>query len=274
VTSDCHGVCTKVCVFFQGQFNYVVVEIKPLDLGKNEVRVFTRDELKDSGVACEPKVASDANLAVLARQLALHASVSIHLKTWETCSSCAGVFISVLFQLASVVSSSLKLSGNSTTCNPYASNWLERLRSLKQIRERLLKEAPNEEREVRRDRRDDADKGYPLTSQNVASEVCGRRRHQMDDFTEYTWDRPAALLFKFSPELKNARPKFLPDWWFLWETLTGSFFIRWKDGNFSYQKVGEHRTAPDEVQRRETCDFEVMFSCLCVRFSWRSWPSI
>lgn len=61
---------------FQGQFNYACVVIQPLDHGTNQVTVQAREELAEHIGHSEPKIISDENLAILARQLALHANVS------------------------------------------------------------------------------------------------------------------------------------------------------------------------------------------------------
>lgn len=62
--------------YLQGQFNYACVIIEPLDHGSNQVTVKVREELVEHVGNSEPKIVSDQNVAVLARQLALHANVS------------------------------------------------------------------------------------------------------------------------------------------------------------------------------------------------------
>lgn len=64
-----------VCLL-QCQFNYACVVIQPLDHGTNQVIVKTREDLAEHIGHSEPKTVSDQNLAILARQLALHANVS------------------------------------------------------------------------------------------------------------------------------------------------------------------------------------------------------
>ena len=64
-----------VCLL-QCQFNYACVVIQPLDHGTNQVIVKTREDLAEHIGHSEPKIVSDQNLAILARQLALHANVS------------------------------------------------------------------------------------------------------------------------------------------------------------------------------------------------------
>lgn len=66
-----------MCTFSQGQFNYACVVIQPLDHGTNQVTVQAREELAEHIGHSEPKIISDQNLAILSRQLALHANVNI-----------------------------------------------------------------------------------------------------------------------------------------------------------------------------------------------------
>nr|CAD7202056.1 unnamed protein product [Timema douglasi] len=96
----------------KGQFNYACVVIQPLEHNTNQVTVKTRDDLAEHIGHSEPKIVSDQNLALLSRQLALHAN------------------------LASMISRSLKAE----IPNPYASNWLERLRQIKRLRLKVLQE--------------------------------------------------------------------------------------------------------------------------------------
>ncbi|KAK0095925.1 hypothetical protein PV326_007052 [Microctonus aethiopoides] len=125
----------------KGQFNYACVVIQPLDHATNQVTVQAREELAEHIGHSEPKIISDQNLAILSRQLALHAN------------------------LASMVSWSLKQNGN----NPYASNWLERLRHIKRLRNRVLQESSNSNTDGKTDE--------PRSNS---------KRVYMDDFTEYT----------------------------------------------------------------------------------------
>lgn len=61
----------------QGQFNYACVVIQPLDHGTNQLTVQAREEhIKEHIGHSEPKIISDQNLALLSRQLALHANVN------------------------------------------------------------------------------------------------------------------------------------------------------------------------------------------------------
>ncbi|XP_033337917.1 TSC complex subunit tuberin isoform X3 [Megalopta genalis] len=126
----------------KGQFNYAGVVIQPLDHGTNQVTVQVKEELAKHIRHSEPKIISDQNLAILSRQLALHAN------------------------LASMVSSSLEQNSH----NPYASNWLERLRHIKRLRNRVLQETIN---------------NNPDGTTDDLSPRSNKRVY-MDDFTEYT----------------------------------------------------------------------------------------
>lgn len=96
----------------KGQFIYASVVVVPLDQGSNRVFIECLPELSEPlGHLKHPKVVSDRNLSVLVRQLALHCN------------------------LAAQISRSLK-----TGKDPYSSNCLERLRAIKRIREKALKE--------------------------------------------------------------------------------------------------------------------------------------
>ncbi|XP_017881114.1 tuberin isoform X2 [Ceratina calcarata] len=132
----------------KGQFNYACVVIQPLDHGTNQVTVQVKEELAKHIRHSEPKIISDQNLAILSRQLALHAN------------------------LASMISSSLEQNRH----NPYASNWLERLRHIKRLRKRVLQESTH-------NNPDGATDDLSPRSNNVSND---RKRIYMDDFTEYT----------------------------------------------------------------------------------------
>ncbi|XP_045478155.1 tuberin isoform X2 [Harmonia axyridis] len=96
----------------RSQFNFASVIIQPMDQNLNRVTVKCKEELINlMGAGCqETKIVSDQSVAILARQLALHAN------------------------LASLVHGSLHTNSQS----PYASNWLERLRQIKKIRTRVI----------------------------------------------------------------------------------------------------------------------------------------
>lgn len=144
--------------------------IQPLDHGTNQVTVQAREELAEHIGHSEPKIISDQNLAILSRQLALHANVSVdktHARKHRRYDAYTRAHIAnerIQFQLASMVCSSLKQNSH----NPYASNWLERLRHIKRLRSRVLQEVVNNNQ--------DTDELSPRTNKRV----------YMDDFTEYT----------------------------------------------------------------------------------------
>lgn len=65
-------------IFFQGQFNFVEIVIKPFDNESNVITVNIKDELKDilTDTNRGPRVVSDKNLATLVRHIAVHVNVS------------------------------------------------------------------------------------------------------------------------------------------------------------------------------------------------------
>uniref|UniRef100_A0A1Y1N0Q7 Rap-GAP domain-containing protein n=1 Tax=Photinus pyralis TaxID=7054 RepID=A0A1Y1N0Q7_PHOPY len=121
----------------RGQFNFACIIVQPLDHSTNKVTIKIKDELIELMGTSEPKIISDKNVAILARQLALHAD------------------------LASLVSRSLK----SQSSDPYASNWLERLRKIKNVRTKILAEAPKKE--------------------SGPDDGVTRQPRRMEDFSEY-----------------------------------------------------------------------------------------
>ncbi|XP_020281635.1 tuberin [Pseudomyrmex gracilis] len=136
----------------KGQFNYACVVIQPLDHGTNQVTVQAREELAEHIGHSEPKITSDQNLALLSVQLALHAN------------------------LASMVCSSLKQNSH----NPYASNWLERLRHIKRLKNRVISESVNNNPDTT------ADELQNPKSPKANNHQIKVKGVYMDDFTEYT----------------------------------------------------------------------------------------
>ncbi|KAK9888340.1 hypothetical protein WA026_000595 [Henosepilachna vigintioctopunctata] len=126
----------------RSQFNFASIIIHPMDHSMNRVTLKCKKELIDlTGWDCqETHIVSDQNVAILARQLALHAN------------------------LASLVFRSISFNSQ----NPYASNWLERLRQIKKIRTRLI---------------DSIDGSSP---KETAKSTTKTKQKQMEDFTEYT----------------------------------------------------------------------------------------
>lgn len=62
--------------FRQGQFTYACVVIEPMELESNRIFVLARDDIAQH-VCSKPKIVSDSSAPLLARQMALHANVSI-----------------------------------------------------------------------------------------------------------------------------------------------------------------------------------------------------
>jgi len=102
----------------KGQFIYVEIVVEPLDFGSNRLTVVYKPELEgELGHKSSPRIVSDPNLSRLVRQIALHCN------------------------LAAIILSKSKMS----KVDPYASNWLERLRHIKRFKGKVLKEQEEEE---------------------------------------------------------------------------------------------------------------------------------
>lgn len=127
----------------KGQFNYACVVVQPLELNSNRIFVRAKKEIADFVCHSEAKIVSDGSAPLLARQLALHANLASH------------------------VSRSLK------TKTPYASNWLERLRKIKNLRSKLVKDSQS------------VNTGDQDTS-GSAGDVSDIQRPNIYDFTKYT----------------------------------------------------------------------------------------
>ncbi|XP_039446332.1 tuberin isoform X2 [Culex pipiens pallens] len=138
----------------KGQFNYACVVIEPMELDSNRVFVLARDEIAQH-VSAKPKIVSDSGAPLLARQMALHAN------------------------LASLVSQSLKIKNQ----NPYASNWLERLRKIKNIRAKAASSVDTQEQQT-------TGSGGPVRgpggSVGSAQDLTTASTTRGDDFTVYT----------------------------------------------------------------------------------------
>ncbi|XP_043199620.1 tuberin-like [Amphibalanus amphitrite] len=92
----------------RAQFCYAGVVVEPLDHGTNRIVVNTKGKLQELFGHTEVTLVSDQNVAAMARQLALHANLAS------------------LIQQRGVAGP-----------DPYASNWLERLRHIKRVRRRV-----------------------------------------------------------------------------------------------------------------------------------------
>ncbi|KAK3091724.1 hypothetical protein FSP39_022166 [Pinctada imbricata] len=96
----------------KGQFNYVNIVIKPLDFVTNTVTLQAKEDIADILGHKDTKVISDDSLAALVRQIAVNCDLA-----------------------------SLVLQRQQTQPqDPYASNWLERLRKIRNIRTKVNSE--------------------------------------------------------------------------------------------------------------------------------------
>ncbi|XP_070579524.1 tuberin-like [Ptychodera flava] len=101
----------------KGQFNFVEIVIQPLDNESNIIHVQARDDLKHLMGNSVPKIVSDKNVAMLSRQMALHAN------------------------LASLIHQSMS---KGSVAGAYASNWLERLRQIKRLASKIQQETQDQ----------------------------------------------------------------------------------------------------------------------------------
>jgi len=116
VYNDSGGAYTMGTV--KGQFIYAHIIVEPLDFGSNRISVVCKQELEgELGHLSTSRIVSDPNLSRVVRQIALHCN------------------------LAAIIFSKSKM----TKVDPYASNWLERLRHIKRFKGKVLKEQEEEE---------------------------------------------------------------------------------------------------------------------------------
>jgi len=98
----------------KGQFIYATIVVQPLEFETNKVSVLFKPELEHHlAHLATGKVVSDQNLAMIVRQVALH------------CNLAANIF---------------QRSSGGLKMEPYASNWLERLRHIKRLKTKVLNE--------------------------------------------------------------------------------------------------------------------------------------
>jgi len=98
----------------KGQFIYATIVVQPLEFETNKVSVLFKPELEHHlSHLTKEKVVSDQNLAMIVRQVALH------------CNLAANIF---------------QRSSGGSKMEPYASNWLERLRHIKRLKAKVLNE--------------------------------------------------------------------------------------------------------------------------------------
>jgi tuberous sclerosis protein 2 len=122
---------------FRSQVTLAYIIVEPLDYCCNKVEVKVKSDLLKIIGSNEVIIVSDQSVSILVRQLAIHAD------------------------LAATVLNSLR----SHATDPYASNWLERLRKLKNLREKVVQEIKN---------RKDAQKGF------------SEEKDIVEDFTDFT----------------------------------------------------------------------------------------
>jgi len=102
----------------KGHFIYAHIIVEPLDFGSNRISVVCKQDFEgELGHLANARIVSDPNLARVVRQIALHCN------------------------LAATIFNKSKMSKS----DPYASNWLERLRHIKRFKGKLLKEQEQEE---------------------------------------------------------------------------------------------------------------------------------
>jgi tuberous sclerosis protein 2 len=128
------------------QFLYACVVVEPLDHKTNRVIVKAKPILSELIGHTEAKIVSDQNLPILARQWALHSNLA-----------------SVIFQRM-----------QRQDADPYASNWLERLRNIKRLRNRMSQELGTHQ------------KNPEDNTTNPTTPGSGSRKpFNVDDFTEF-----------------------------------------------------------------------------------------
>eukprot|EP01135_Chromosphaera_perkinsii_P002698 Nk52_evm66s226 gene=Nk52_evmTU66s226 len=101
----------------KGQFNFVEIVIEPLDDGTNEVTVRVKEGMEDLLPTISSSLISDSSLGPLVRQIALHANLASLIKKCEQ-NNMEFVF-----------------------------NWVERLRQIKRVKERMGVNPPKEDRD-------------------------------------------------------------------------------------------------------------------------------
>ncbi|XP_044253656.1 tuberin [Tribolium madens] len=122
---------------FRSQVTLAYIIVEPLDYQCNKVEVKVKSDLLKIIGSNEVIVVSDQSVSILVRQLAIHAD------------------------LAATVLNSLR----SHATDPYASNWLERLRKLKNLKEKVIQE---------NNKRKEAQKGF------------SEEKDIVEDFTDFT----------------------------------------------------------------------------------------
>uniref|UniRef100_A0A182YAZ3 Uncharacterized protein n=1 Tax=Anopheles stephensi TaxID=30069 RepID=A0A182YAZ3_ANOST len=144
----------------RGQYNYACVIVEPIELNSNRVFIRSKDDIAQH-VTRDAKIVSDHTAPLLARQMALHAN------------------------LASLVAQSLKTKNSS----PYASNWLERLRKIKNIRSRYGQQQDDQQQRQQQQQQQQLQQGgsaNDLSSAASSANNSGAISYRVDDFSKYT----------------------------------------------------------------------------------------
>uniref|UniRef100_A0A182PJM1 Rap-GAP domain-containing protein n=1 Tax=Anopheles epiroticus TaxID=199890 RepID=A0A182PJM1_9DIPT len=140
----------------RGQYNYACVIVEPIELNSNRVFIRSKDDIAQH-VTRDTKIVSDHTAPLLARQMALHAN------------------------LASLVAQSLKTKNSS----PYASNWLERLRKIKNIRSRYGQQHDDQQKQQQQQQLQQGG-GSANDLSSAASSSNSGISYRVDDFSKYT----------------------------------------------------------------------------------------
>nr|XP_040237462.2 tuberin isoform X1 [Anopheles coluzzii] len=146
----------------RGQYNYACVIVEPIELNSNRVFIRSKDDIAQH-VTRETKIVSDHTAPLLARQMALHAN------------------------LASLVAQSLKTKNSS----PYASNWLERLRKIKNIRSRYGQQQDDQRQtqQQQQQQQQSLQQGGGGSANDLSSAASSSNSgisYRVDDFSKYT----------------------------------------------------------------------------------------
>ncbi|XP_041134002.1 tuberin-like isoform X2 [Polyodon spathula] len=143
----------------KGQFNFVEVIIKPLDYESNLVTLQCRKDLEGLVDISVAKIVSDKNLALLVRQMALHANMA-----------------------------SLVHQYKSNPCDAYASKWLARLRHIKKLRTRAQQEMQSRQTSGISLNQAHTPMQNKSSHQQAGASEPGQRKHlvsTVDDFTDF-----------------------------------------------------------------------------------------
>ncbi|XP_057659730.1 tuberin [Diorhabda carinulata] len=146
----------------KGQFTFACIIIQPLDHGINRVMVKVKKELSYLVTPGDPKLISDRNVGILARQLAIHSN------------------------MASLVTKSLLSKSCKNVDESSASSWLERLRKIKLIREKVESDLKKAKEEKSRKEGKEAKESKDVNEKDDNTESCRAVKNFAEDFTDYT----------------------------------------------------------------------------------------